>query len=203
MKSYRIFFRPFEISKAVGSLALILITAPTVWSQKPAAEYRVHCGGTAFVDVHGHAWQADAQFSGGEAAEIPSTILGTDIPQLYQTERWNNPNNPMTYSFKVLPGDYKVNLHFAEIWDQAFFSGARVFNVSINGTVVNSDLDVFAQVGADAALIIDKLTTAGSDSLITIGFENKAGNAKIAGIEVLPVNPPPGHKGPIPYPLRW
>lgn len=179
----------FGKPKAAFSLALALIAAPAAWSQNPAAQYRVHCGGGNFIDPNGHAWEADAHYSGGQAANIAATIANTDMPQLYQTERWSDGNNPMTYSFKVLPGQYKVNLHFAEIWDQAFGAGLRVFDVDVNGTVVAPDLDVFAQVGADAALVLNVLATAGADSLITIGFTNKTGNAKIAGIEVLPANP--------------
>lgn len=189
-------FSSFRISKAVFPFALAMITASAAWSQNPAAQYRVHCGGEAFVDANGHVWEADAHYSGGETAEIPSTIASTDIPQLYQTERWNDPDNPMSYAFKVLPGSYKVNLHFAEIWDQAFGAGLRVFDVNVNGTTVAPDLDIFAQAGADAALVLNQLATAGADSLITVGFTDKTGNAKIAGIEVLPVNPPRAIKPP-------
>lgn len=47
---------------------------------------------------------------------------------------------------------YTVNLHFAEIYNGCFTVGCRVFNVLVQGNTVFSKLDVFAQVGGNAAL---------------------------------------------------
>jgi hypothetical protein len=155
-----------------------------------AALYRVSCGGDGFVDPSGHFWEPDSHYEGGQTFSADSAILNTDVPQLYQRERWLDPDiGGLKYVFPVRAGDYKVILHFAEIWDGAFAAGQRVFDVQINGTTVAADLDVFAQVGADTPLIMDFLTTA-VDGNIAVEFLNKVGNAKIAGIEVLPTNPP-------------
>jgi hypothetical protein len=155
-----------------------------------AALYRVKCGGDGFLDKQGHIWEADAHYEGGQIFSADSAIANTDIPYLYQSERWNDASlGNLKYTFPVRSGDYKVILHFAEIYDGAFAIGQRVFDVSINGTVVAPDLDVFAQVGARAPLDLDYLAQA-QEGKITVEFANKAGNAKIAGIEVLPLNPP-------------
>lgn len=177
--------------RAYGSaFALCLALSTSNGMAQEAALYRVKCGGDGFLDKQGHIWEADAHYEGGQTFAADSAIANTDIPYLYQSERWNDATlGNLKYTFPVRPGDYKVILHFAEIYDGAFAVGQRVFDVSINSTVVAPDLDVFAQVGPRAPLDLDYLAQA-QEGKITVEFANKAGNAKIAGIEVLPTNPP-------------
>lgn len=170
--------------------AITWIAAPLSAAAQEAALYRVKCGGEGFTDKQGHVWEADAHFEGGQTFRADSAIGNTDIPYLYQSERWNDAAlGNLKYTFPVRAGEYKVILHFAEIWDQAFASGQRVFDVSVNGTIVAPDLDVFAQAGALTPLDLDFLALA-QDGKIIVEFANKVGNAKVAGIEVLPMNPP-------------
>jgi hypothetical protein len=154
------------------------------------ALFRVHCGGPAFVDSAGHFWEADAHYEGGQVFGIPDSmpILNTNMPGLYRSERWNDPASPMKYTFPVRAGGYRVNLHFAEIYDQNLAAGKRVFDVIVNGSVVAADLDIFAQAGAYTPLVLDFLTQA-VDGKVVVEFANKTNNAKIAGIEVLPQTP--------------
>ena len=172
-----------------GAAALCLAFALTPASAQEAALYRVKCGGEGFTDKQGHVWEADAHYEGGQTFSADSAIANTDIPYLYQSERWNDATSGnLKYTFPLRAGEYKVILHFAEIWDQAFAPGQRVFDVLVNGTVVAPDLDVFAQAGARTPLDLDFLAAA-QEGKIIVEFANKTGNAKVAGIEVLPVTP--------------
>jgi hypothetical protein len=184
---------------ASGALLATLAGMSSLFAQESAI-YRINCGGEAFVDKAKHFWAADGHYEGGQTFFADSAIVNTDIPNLYQTERWNDVSvGNLKYTFEVRAGDYKVNLHFAEVYDVAFATGKRVFDVVINGSTVTSDLDVFAQAGARAPLIIDYLVTAASGK-VTIELMNKVGNAKISGIEVLPRNPP--RAATVPYRIR-
>jgi hypothetical protein len=65
-----------------------------------------------------------------------------------------------------------------------------VFNVKLQGALVFNNLDVFAVVGADTALIkgVDVTVTNGK---IAIELDNIVQNAKVNAIEILPGNPAP------------
>ena len=94
-------------------------------------------------------YQADAYVSGGNTASFgaPIDLSGVTDPApqgVYQTERYGQ----FTYAIPGLnPGGlYTVRLHFAEdYWNSA---GQRIFDVSINGTQVLTDFDIFAVTGA-------------------------------------------------------
>jgi hypothetical protein len=78
---------------------------------------------------------------------------------------------------------YTVLLHFAETYFTA--AGDREFNVAINGTSVLSNLDVFATVGANAALVKTFTATANSSGDIVIAFTDGAANQPLVmGIEI-------------------
>ena len=74
-------------------------------------------------------------------------INGTDDDKLFQTER----SGMAGYRFDNLPaGTYQVELNFAELRAN-FTPGKRVFDVSINGTVVLPGYDIVAAVGTLSA----------------------------------------------------
>jgi len=110
-------------------------------------------GAPIYVNSGGGAsglWIADTGFSGGSSGSTTVAIDTSRVSQpappqsVYQTQRIG----PMTYSFGGLtPGrSYTVQMHFAEInWSSA---GQRRFNVSINGSRVLGDFDIFANAGA-------------------------------------------------------
>jgi hypothetical protein len=137
-------------------------------------------GDTSFV--------ADEDFSGGgDNAAVSATINLTQpganaAPMgVYQHGR----AGVFTYT---IPGftagaQYTVLLHFAETYFSA--AGNRVFNVAINGTPVLSNFDIFATVGAKAALVKTFTATANSSGDIVIAFTDGTANQPVVcGIEV-------------------
>jgi glucose/arabinose dehydrogenase/PKD repeat protein len=147
----------------------------------PAAAVRVNCGGAAFTDSQGRAWEADRNFNTG----VATTSGGYSAPDaaLYGNERWDPPEGPdLVYSFPVAAGTYEVKLHFAEIYAGAAAVGRRVFDVSIEGTKVLDGLDVYAQAGYLAPLV-RTFTPSVTDGALTIAFTRRVENPKINGIE--------------------
>ncbi len=76
-----------------------------------------------------------------------------------------------------------MTLKFAEIyWSQA---GKRVFNVSMQGAQVISNLDIYALVGRNAAYDVT-LPVSVTNGALSISFTSVADYAKISAIEVSP-----------------
>lgn len=168
---------------ALFSLLLLMLLPRTAKGQS----IRVNCGGPSYTDSHGQIWQADAGFNGGTEESFGTAVAGTADPLLFETYRWN----PTSYTFKVANGSYHVSLYFAEANPGAESVGARVFNVSMQGTNVFTNLDIFAAVGANTALIKSANITA-TNGTITIGFTSVTGlSPKVSAIEIDPGTAPP------------
>ena len=146
----------------------------------------VKCGGAGFTDSKGQVWQADAGYNWGNVSSIPAVVNGTSDQGLFQQGRYNpNFSAGMVYAFAVPNGQYHVNLYFAETYAPTQVKGARVFNVKMQGAAAFSNLDVFAEAGANAALVkgADVIVSNGQ---ISIEFDDLVQTAKVNAIEILP-----------------
>uniref|UniRef100_A0A0D3FCX9 Kinesin motor domain-containing protein n=1 Tax=Oryza barthii TaxID=65489 RepID=A0A0D3FCX9_9ORYZ len=99
--------------------------------------------------------------AGGDAIETSEDIVeGGDYPSLYHSARYGN------FSYKIdglAPGDYFLDLHFAEI--------------------ILSELDVYAVVGGNRPLQVrDIRVTVESDGAIVINFKGVRGSPMVCGI---------------------
>ncbi|MBK8870510.1 MAG: discoidin domain-containing protein [Elusimicrobia bacterium] len=144
------------------------------------------------VDPDGNLWLRDELFSAnyrwgyaqGTSALSDHVIEGTSFDSLYQTHLWGP--EEMNYKIRLPNGLYRVNLHFAETSHGA--TGARVFDVALEGEVVMDDHDVFVHVGSDTA-DVHMFGVTVTDQQLDITFpEVKVDNAMIAGIEVFAVD---------------
>ena len=147
---------------------------------EPVVALAINAGGAAFTGEHGITYAADAFFSAGNGYSTEGAIDLTDDDVLYQSERWNEGN--LLYEIPMPNGTYDVVLKFAEIFHDV--SGARVFDVLVEGAVVSSALDVVDQVGPLAAHDINYEGVEVSDSLLTIELTGTIDNPKISGIVV-------------------
>lgn len=154
-----------------------------VLAQQPI---RVKCGGAAFTDSKGQVWQADRGYNWGNVSTIPAVVSGTTDQGLFQQGRYNpNFSAGMVYAFAVPNGQYHVNLYFAETYPATEVKGARVFNVKLQGAAAFSNLDIFAEAGANAALVKGADITV-SNGQISIEFDDLVQTAKVNAIEILP-----------------
>ncbi|MFZ3201776.1 MAG: malectin domain-containing carbohydrate-binding protein [Candidatus Acidiferrales bacterium] len=153
-------------------------TTPALGSQLLA----IDSGSTTAVSP----FVADEDFTGGGTINHANTIDLSHVTNpapaaVYQTARDGN----FTYT---IPGftagtNYLVRLHFCE----TFFStaGSRVGNVSINGTPVLTNFDVFAASGAQNRAIIEQfLEPANSSGQFVIAFTSVVNNSIVSGIEI-------------------
>jgi len=151
-------------------------------TQKPI---RVNCGGSAYTDSKGQVWQADTGYDSGWAGTpVTATIAGTADQKLFQTAHYAQTyGSSLKYSFPVVPGSYHVNLYFSETYPYTQKIGGRVFNVKLQGVTTFQNLDVFAAVGANAALVkgADIIAT---DGAVTIELDSITQVADIDAIEI-------------------
>jgi len=151
---------------------------------------RVNAGGPAYTDSAGNVWSADTDFTGGATVNwaLPtngglsiSSISGTSDPTLFLTERYGT----FQYAFALPNGSYTVYLYFAENWVNSTFPnggiGDEVFSTQANGVTIVSNLDVFATVGAHAALIKSATVKVTTGQLVL----SSPGNWSVNAIEVV------------------
>jgi hypothetical protein len=120
----------------------------------------------------------DVHIGGNTADYADNAIAGTEEPRIYQTCRWNVDG----YRIRVPDGIYTVTLKFCEVHYRE--RGKRVFGIKIQGRQVVSDLDVFARVGANAALNLTFQNVAVENEELVIDFVRQVEYPFIAGIVI-------------------
>ena len=171
----------------VMACALGLTATVPAFAQEIVA---IAAGGPAQSNSSGgdYSFVADEDFSGGGdnspvTATINLTQPGANAAPMgvYQHGR----AGAFTYTIPGLTAGstYTVLLHFAETYFTA--AGEREFDVAINGTSVLTNLDIYATVGKDAALLETFTATANSSGQIVIAFTLGAANQPVVmGIEI-------------------
>jgi hypothetical protein len=179
---------PYTVTATSGG---INGTASVTVSATQSTVYQINCGSSSAAPP----FTADQYVSGGNQHSVTNTVTISNITNpapmaVYQSERYGN----STYTLPNLtPGSqYKVRLHFAELYQSA--TGKRVFNVLINGTTVLSNFDIYATAGGNYRAVLRELTaTANASGQIIIKFNTITDNATVGGIEIItlaPNNPP-------------
>ncbi len=155
---------------------------------------RFNVGGPHISDSSGD-WLSDTEASqyvntGNKYLKkiaINRSAIADSVPEaIFQSERWDAGSQPeMQWSIPVVPGKYRVNLYFAEIWSEAYQSGKRVFSVQVEDAVLKN-IDIFDRAGKNTAVKESMVVTA--DSLLTIKFLHIVENPAIKGIEIIAID---------------
>ncbi|MBM2822228.1 MAG: hypothetical protein HW413_974, partial [Thermoleophilia bacterium] len=182
---------------AVALLLGLLVVMPGTSTGQGAIVFRVNAGGVGNTLPATPQWTDDTEVSpspyvnalatGNWTASTSAAIDTSDssIPAgtpsaIFQTERWDPAGAPeLAWDFPVVPGNYEVRLYFAEIFLQT--PGARVFDVSIEGTLVLDNYDIVADVGANKGVV--KSFVVQSDANLDIDFGHVVDNPKITAVE--------------------
>jgi len=180
--------------------------AEDVWtgpvSSPVPAEFRMLAGyhGLPFVDRQGHTWNSDAFYRGGVVTPIsPGRLIeGQPDPHLLKAQR----SGRFQYDIPLGPGTHELRLYFAETEYGAGNpagggDGSRMFQVSVNGAIKLSLLDLLAGAGAPNRLYVRVLKDVrpDSDGRLHLRFDPAVGPAVLNGIEIL--QSPPGRIHPV------
>jgi hypothetical protein len=123
-------------------------------------------------------YQPDNFFTGGSLSATEDAISGSVDDALYQTERYGN----TTYEIPVTNGVYTVVLHLVEIFHQT--TGARAFNVAVEGSPVLTNLDLYQLAGHDTAFEYWVRNVDVQDGRLSIALTTILENATISGIAI-------------------
>ena len=133
-----------------------------------------------YTDVNGDTWSHDKYFNGtGSTSFLPREVVWTDDDILFQKQRYGS---DMKYSIPLPLGDYKVSLYLTEMTNR--YSGMRVFDIVIEGEVVEDNVDLVAWTGRRRrAFVIEEDMTV-IDGTLDIEFGQVSSDPTLAGIKV-------------------
>ena len=153
---------------------------------------RINAGGPELT-LGGVTWSADQYYSGGNAFGAPfSAVSNTDDDPLYVTERSSSTDlGSFSYDVPLMKsGVYEVKLHFAETYWGAPGGGPggayqRVLSANMEGGGVElPDYDIFAEVGAAAAVVKTFAEVPVRDGELNIVFSASVNRPKLSALEV-------------------
>ncbi len=148
---------------------------------------RINAGGPE-TNYLGNTYLADQNFVGGKVY----VNTNAEVPVLYQTERSALPP-VFSYGIDLPNGEYRITLHFAEIFFGATGGGTlgtaqRIFDVAIEGATVLDDFDINAEVGPQTIVTRDfDVTVVDGQLNIDLDAEGADGvnQPKLSAIEVV------------------
>jgi hypothetical protein len=123
---------------------------------------------------------------------------------LFQGEVWGNPVvcRVDRHGQLLPPGEYRVNLYFAEIyWGPSCPRGyggvgSRVFDIRLEGQTALTDVDVYAEAGCAASTtdsnaypVVKRFVVPIHDGVLDIELPAALNNPKISAIEILTFEP--------------
>lgn len=168
----------------------------------PDILYRVNAGGEQIAATDdGPDWIADVtdaspyRTTGSSrswyAQNVPrldeSVPAGTPV-ELFNSRRWDPAEEPeLEWSFPVPAGlPVEVRLYLAERTWSHNQPGSRVFDISVDGTVVADDFDAAALVGYNTGMMLSAPVT--SDGSVDIQFTRGVSDPAVFGIEIVLVD---------------
>ncbi|SDL10100.1 Por secretion system C-terminal sorting domain-containing protein [Catalinimonas alkaloidigena] len=157
---------------------------------------RLNAGGPT-VNFSGETYTTDAG-TGYYTSDHTYSNTGLNLPALYQTERGSTADQgTLSYAIPVPNGQYTVRTHHAELYfghnGPAAQAGQRVFDISLEGTLVDNDLDLFT-VSGGAPVVRTFSNVSVADGVLNLTMQASANRPTLAGLEIVGVTettPPP------------
>lgn len=186
-------------------------TVSFTWSIFDAFSYRLNAGGNQITSTDaGPNWEEDSQSGAGTGgnfsvntgttigfggvpfdtrdASIPAYIGEMVFDQMFSEERFDPVAAPdLEYSLSLDNGTYVVHLYFANSFDDLNQVGDRIFDILIEGNVVENNLDLVEEFGHDVAGMLAFPVNL-TDNELNIAFGREVENPMVNAIEVYKVD---------------
>ncbi len=194
-----------------GSSADAVMTTFT-WNIINPSNYRINAGGDEVIatDANGTDWRyngAPGAYVGGiydvntglitnnanlqygdRHSSIPAYIEESTFEALFQEERYDAPAAPeMEFTLPLENGDYVVNLYMGNSFNGTSDPGERVFDINIEGNLVEDDLDLITEFGHKSGGMLSYPVTL-ADGELDIEFIHGVENPLINAIEIFEVD---------------
>jgi hypothetical protein len=115
---------------------------------------RIVAQGQPVLDNDGRHWSADQYFFGGNRVFRNTGVIQARDQGLYRGERYGN----FSYHIPLVPGKYRLTMHFAETWfgtpeSRAPALDSRRFNVFANGAILLNNFEIAKEGGVNHEVI--------------------------------------------------
>lgn len=160
--------------------------------------YRINTGGSTIAAVDaGPDWSADnsdpspyrnngSNFAGyGLIGTVNASVPSSTPPDIFSSERWDPSDaTEAQWTFPVTSGKHiAVKLYFANRYSGTSGVGQRVFDVTLDGTLVLNHYDIVADAGDQTGTMKEFDIT--SDGTVNIDFGHVTENPLVNGIEIV------------------
>ena len=118
--------------------------------------------------------------------EVGSTISG-DLKNFPEEVFMGHQSGTSGFRYEIPidePGKYIISLGFAEVYTTNCEIGSRKMDIYANGKTVATDLDVFAEVGCQTALFVEKEVALIEEDKMNILFQSTMNYPMISAIEI-------------------
>jgi hypothetical protein len=170
--------------------------------------YRINAGGPEVMATDGGPnWAVDTDAAPsslhnagttasdwGAVPTVDISVPSTTPNAIFMDERWDNGSegdplaDEMQWIFPVLSGtQVELRLYLRDGYFGTTNPGDRVFDIAIDGNVVQDDYDIIADAGDDTGTMKSYLVT--SDGSINLDFLHVEENPTVNGIEILIPDP--------------
>lgn len=145
----------------------------------PGDEVRMNASAEGFVSPAREFWCAEYGVLGGSTDTYPGAVAGTTLDDLYRTIRFGP---QIDYAIEVPSGAYELVLRS---WEPIKTGpGERLMDVTAEGVLVLDDLDVWAEVGADAAYESAPIPVTITDGMFDLRIEGVVAQAIVSAFEL-------------------
>ncbi len=118
-------------------------------------------------------------------SSIPAYIDQNTFNGLFNSERFDiNADPEMEFSIPLADGNYTVNLFMGNSFSGTSQPGERVFDILIEGSVVQDDVDLISTFGHEVAGMLSYSATV-NDGVLNISFGHVVENPLINAIEII------------------
>src|SRR5690606_11173036 len=144
----------------------------------------LNTGTAADVSFNGRSYLGDANFGSYYSSSGTYTVSTASDQPLYVTER---NGKTLNYAIPVPNGIYTVQTHHMELYvglgGPAASPGRRVFDISMEGTLVKDNFDIFVE-GSNQPTVLTFEEIAVSDGVLNINMAASVNNVSISGITI-------------------
>lgn len=145
----------------------------------PGQEIQMTASEEGFVSPSRSYWSPEYGATGGALVSYWNGVAGTTLDALYLTQRVGA---TFRYELPLPSGRYEVTLRSIE--PEMTGPGQRVFDVILEGAIAINDLDIWSEVGFEAAWDSMPLTVDVVDGVLDMELRGAVGEANLSAFEV-------------------
>lgn len=180
--SYNLVIYPIKDKANVPNTSALVVKSVII-SEPLDFPIKINCAGNVALDyLPDKNWNENTEYGSMDGDESIYNsglqISGTEEDVIYQSEKYGS----VGYKVRIPNGNYDIKLMFAENYFDN--SGSRVFDVYLEHKRVIEFLDIYNEVGKNAALVKEITNVQVNDEVLDIQFAEEVDESLINGIVI-------------------